>query len=305
MKIKYLALACSAFVLAACGGGSGEDDAVAGITTGGTVSLSMGDAPVDDVSKVYLTISAVEFGGDDGSTSDVAADSVTLSPPVTLNLLDYQNGEYFALFTSKTVDAGNYSWVRLKLDSDNPPEVVDDSGTHTLTIPSGSQTGIKLHGSGNLLVGSSSVHQYAIDLDLHRSLKQTGNGAYKLRPSYRLIDLTANLWRLSGNISVSRPVGCNGAIYVFKGSVTPDDIENPDDGVTITGTNSSDSVEPMIVEVVGTNTQYTIEDLTTGTYTVAFTCDVANDDPDKDDAVSFLGSEVVSVNSDTLNVTIN
>lgn len=309
MFLKAMAVTWSAVIVVACSGGGGEDDPGVSTSFDGTLTLQMGDAPVDNVKEVNITVSAIEFGGKDGSTSDVAVDTVEIDPPKTFNLLDYpnQSGEFFTLLDSEEVDAGEYSWVRLKLDEDNPPEVVDnDNDTFELSIPSGAQTGLKLHGSGTLSIDSGDTHQYAIDLDLHQSLKLTGAGVYKLKPSYRLIDLD-NVFSVSGQINVTLPGSCNGAVYVYKGNVEPDDIENPDDGSTISGTNSDDSVEPFIVEVLESDFSYTIDHLPGGIYTFAFTCDVDADDPDEDndDEVSFLGEATVTISGDTSNVSID
>lgn len=310
MILKTLAVTWSAMIVVACGGGDGEGDTSLTASDGsaGTVTLEMGDAPVDNLTAVNLTITAIEFGGDDGSTSDIASDTFEVPFPQEFNLLDYQNGEYFTLFDSVKVDSGDYAWVRLILDPNNPPEVVEQDGDRfTLSIPSGAQTGLKLSGSGTFLVTGNDTHHYAIDLDLHRSLKQTGNGTYKLKPSYRLVDLDANTWTLSGSIGLTPPVGCNGAIYVYRGNVIADDIENPDDGTTISGTDTADSVEPYIVKVIGSTRVYSIENLSTGTYTVAYTCDVEADSPDEDNdsQVDFLGSKSVTVSGDMSNIVID
>lgn len=304
--LKSLTLACAAALLAACNGGGGDDDDPALSTGGdGVLTLDIGDAPVDNLQEVNITVTAIEFGGDEGSTSDEAADVIELDSPVTVNLLEYQNGDFFNLLDTVDVSEGEYSWIRLRLDyDDRPPEVLEKNSLNykSLDIPSGEQTGLKLQGGGTLVIDGSEDHHYAIDIDLHRSLIQTGNGDYKLRPTYRLIDLNGEVFSISGAIDVNREIGCNGAIYVFKGNVTPDDIENPDDGESVSGVTSEDTVEPEIVVVVGSLTTYEINNLTAGTYTLAFTCDVDEDelDEDNDGTVVFLGREVVTNATSTM-----
>lgn len=311
MFLKAMAATGSALILVACGNGSGDDDLL-GVNTNseGVLTLDIGDAPVDNLDQVNITITAIEFGGDQGSTSDEAVDVVELDSPTTVDLLEFQNGVFYNLLDAVDVIEGEYEWIRFRLDyEDNPPNVVEKTSfaVKELEIPSGEQTGLKLHGDGTLVINGSEEHHYAIDIDLHRSLIQTGSGTYKLKPSYRLIDLGGDTFSVSGQVNVSRPIGCNGAIYVYKGSVTPDDIENADDGETVSGIDSSDSVEPFIVTVIGSSTTYTVNNLTTGTYTLAFTCDVEDDatDEDNDDTVIFLGeASVTNLTSDRTNVDI-
>jgi len=310
MFLKALAATWSAVIVVACGSGGGDDD-LPGVNTNstGVLTLEIGDAPVDNLQEVTLTVTAIEFGGDQGSTSEEAVDTVEIDPPREVNLLDFQNGTFYTLLDGVDVIEGDYEWIRLRLDyDDNPPYVVEkrSSTKFDLDIPSGEQTGLKLHGE-NLVIDGSGEHHYAIDIDLHRSLLQTGAGAYKLKPSYRLIDFDATTFSISGQISLVRPIGCNGAVYVYKGNVEPDDIENPDDGETVSGTNSSDSVEPFIVTVIESATSFTINNLAAGTYTLAFTCDVDEDelDEDNDGTVVFLGDpELVNLSSDVTNIVI-
>lgn len=303
---KPLFAAITAAMVISCGGGGGGNDDLptAGNGGEGTLTLGFGDAPVDDLQEVNLTITAVEFGGDDGSTSEDAVDVVELDVPREINLLDYQNGDFFDLLVGEDVVAGNYEWIRLRLDytDGSAPEVLvrGESIPRPLDIPSGEQTGLKLHGGGVLSVENNGDHHYGIDLDLHRSIIQTGNGGYKLKPSYRLINIEDS-YSISGRVLVDAPIGCNAAIYVFRGDVTPDDIENPDDGQTVPGVDEADTVEPLFVTVQDNATNYTVNNVAPGTYTVAFTCDAEDDelDEDNDQDVVFLGAPVVVEVEDT------
>lgn len=300
---KPLFAAITAVMVMSCGGGGGGDDDLptAGNSGDGTLTLGFGDAPVDDLVEVNLTVTAIEFGGDDGSTSEEAVDVVELDVPREINLLDYQNGDFFDLLVGENVVAGDYEWIRLRLDYESsPPSVLvrGESIARPLDIPSGEQTGLKLNGGGVLTIENNGEHHYGIDLDLHRSIIQTGNGGYKLKPSYRLIDIEDS-YSISGRVLTDVPAGCTGAIYVFRGDVTPDDIENPDDGEVIDGLDDSDAVEPLFVTVLdGTTTNgasYTLNNVAAGTYTLAFTCDSDEDDLDEDNDLNvvFRGTPVV------------
>ena len=58
-----------------------------------------------------------------------------------------------------------------------------DSVYHALTIPSGSQSGLKLNIHDTLLLGMT--YNIWIDFDAGRSIIKTGNGKYKLKPVIR------------------------------------------------------------------------------------------------------------------------
>jgi hypothetical protein len=77
-------------------------------------------------------------------------------------------------------------------------------------------------------------------------------------------------------------------VYVYEGSdVTPDDID--------TDVNTSDPVTTATVKPDNGTYSYQAGYLEAGSYTVAFTCDAAVDDPAIDDTLTFSGPTTVSV----------
>jgi hypothetical protein len=95
------------------------------------------------------------------------------------NLLGLQNGVDTLLATG-TVQAGTLQEIRLILGSNN--SVVVGGVTFPLTIPSGSESGLKIKVGKNIMAGIDSV---IVDFDAALSIKLEAGG-YKLRPVLRI-----------------------------------------------------------------------------------------------------------------------
>jgi hypothetical protein len=70
--------------------------------------------------------------------------NLTFSKEKTIDLLNLQSNASAPPLSGETVTAGNYQWIRLNLDLKNPRMVASNGNTYPLTVPSGSQTGLKL-----------------------------------------------------------------------------------------------------------------------------------------------------------------
>jgi hypothetical protein len=93
---------------------------------------------------------------------------------------------------------------------------------------------------------------------------------------------------LSGNVDSSL-INRNGsnAVYVYSGTVTPDDLG---------GTGAHPLTTAPVTQDNGACTfSYQLTGLTAGTYTVAFTNQAANDNPATNDAITFSGTAQVTV----------
>ena len=107
----------------------------------------------------------------------------TISQDTTaVNLLELTDGNY-AVLADSTLPAGEYSQVRLILSDANT--VMVDGELHDLEIPSSSQSGLKLNHPFEISDGLT--YSVTLDFDADRSIHQTGNGQYKMRPVIRLI----------------------------------------------------------------------------------------------------------------------
>ena len=182
-------------------GDDGNDDGNEDLTDGlddsdktGNIRTYLTDAP-GDFDEVWVTISAVEIhgyhgtysydGADGGVAGDggVEADSgpegyaepeasweTLVDETQTLDLLTLQN-DVTAVLGDAEVEPGEYSQLRLIVDS---ASVVVGEEEEDLTIPSGTQTGIKINLDFEVLPETEYV--IVLDFDAAESVKETGQG---------------------------------------------------------------------------------------------------------------------------------
>lgn len=264
----------------------------------GAFVLSITDAPVDSAEQVLVQFTGVEIQPADGDRI-----TVNYPNPKSINLLALQGGLRATLIEQLTLDEGSYSWIRLKVNAE--ADGIMDSyiriggADYELRVPGGSQTGLKLNTPFHVAGGQ--IVDFTIDFDLRKSVHQPngqnfmGAPVYYLRPTLRLID-TNESGVITGKIDplVFNGLSCSApdvgyGVYLYKGSVTPDDVDgsNPDPESTaaVTLNASSDYV-------------YTLPFIMPGNYTIAATCTADLDEPDMDDAgMVFVGASAVSVSA--------
>jgi hypothetical protein len=96
------------------------------------------------------------------------------------NLLAFRNG-LDTLLASASLPAGKISQIRLILGSNN--SVVVNGVNYPLATPSSQQSGLKLNVQAQLEAGIT--YKLWIDFDAGRSVVQTGNGKFQLKPVIR------------------------------------------------------------------------------------------------------------------------
>jgi hypothetical protein len=138
------------------------------------LQVRLTDAPAA-FDKVNVDIKEVRVNFRDDSTGWI---SLATNAKI-YNLLGLQNGVDTLLATG-TVQAGILKEIRLILGSDNT--VVVGGVSYPLTIPSGSESGLKIKVGKNLNVGLDSV---IVDFDAALSIKLEAGG-YKLRPVLKI-----------------------------------------------------------------------------------------------------------------------
>lgn len=288
--------------LAACssGGGTGSSN--------GTVSLGLIDGPVSGVTSIWLDITEVDLKPVNGTEL-----SFPLNPPVKKDLLSLTPDNSATLLDSVTVPAGQYEWVRLKVDNSNSYVMTDTGGQVPLSVPSG----IVRLVSGFTITADKHA-SFDIDWNARKGLVDpVGQTGYKLQPALRMIDMqqfgtlqgtvqTATIQAQANNCNADDPTNQNfdvgNVVYIYSGqNVTPDDIGGSGANPVATA-----DVKP---DANGAYTYKTI--LSPGDYTVAFTCQAANDDPTTDQSNSPTGMPPIvtflkpSNNMQTGNITIN
>ena len=300
---KLSAIASACLMLAACGGGSDSSDGT------GKLSVSITDAPISDAQSVTVNFLGVEVKPADGpavrfyfceNSGDPENPLVqeTECPPdnqhvESIDLLKQTAGASALLLDRVNIDAGKVNWVRLVL-AEKAGEIVLSTGTFPLTVPSGSQTGLKLN--RGFVVPDGGEAKVYIDFDVRKSIVEvhsTVPPSYMLKPTLRMVEDVYGA--IVGEVSTTlmTPECLGGSIYVFSGAgVTPDDIDR----------DQGDPVASALVNFDMTSGlfSYRADFLLPGDYTVAFVCADGvtqvddnmtlvepADDPDLDDLLSF------------------
>lgn len=96
------------------------------------------------------------------------------------NLLDFQNG-IDTVLAEQVVPTGALQEVRFVLGDDN--SITIDNVNYPLTIPGGSESGLKIKLNKQLQPDLDSL---VIDFDVALSILQTGTGDYKLKPVLKI-----------------------------------------------------------------------------------------------------------------------
>ena len=285
---RFLAVLTGAAALALLPGCSDEGGT-------GRLSLAVTDAPVDGATAVVVQFTGVEVKPADGS-----ARAFDFDAPRQIDLLALTGTDSELLLDDVEVPSGRYNWVRLKVDANEDGIAdsyidLDDGSRHELEIPSGDETGLKLH--SGFRVPNGGAASFTLDFDLRKSVHEPmdAGDSFKLRPTLRIVD-NATIGSIAGTVQGALVVpGCTPAVYVFAGSgVTPDDVDAIE----------PDPVSSAVPELnAGTgNFDYTVGFLATGAYTVSFTCNAAADNPATSDTLVFVGTQDATVTADQATV---
>lgn len=250
-------------------------------TGSGQFSLNLTDAPIDSAQNVFVQFSGIELKGKDTHT-------FTFDSPKKIDLLDLQGSTSVSLLDNQTLPAGKYQWIRLIVDTDKTLDtyiVMDDGTENELTIPGGSETGLKLVRGFSISENGNS--NFTVDFDVRKSVVDSNSG-YHLKPALRIVD-NLEIGHIKGSVDASLfAQSCTTpTIYAFSGSVTPMDIS----GAT------SDPVSTALVTLDGIDSTYKYEIgfLETGTYTLGLTCESQLDNVETVETINFISTQEVLV----------
>ena len=247
------------------------------------MKLAVADAPIDGAQAVVVKFTGIELTGNSGNPVDISFASAK-----SIDLLN-QSGTASAVLFDQPIPAGSYGQIRLMVvangDPNNSYVTLSDGTTHGLQVPSGSETGLKL--VSGFTVPASGVVDYTIDFDLRQAITcpPGQSPACILKPVERLVD-NSTVGNIQGTVSNTLvPSGCTPGVYLYNGTATaPEDMN----GMAMAG----DANQPLASKVPVAASQppyyYQFTFLPPGTYTVAFTCQAAQDNPDQaDNSVTF------------------
>jgi hypothetical protein len=144
------------------------------------VNIRMTDEP-GPYDKVLIDLRGVEITG-----SDNKAVTLNVNPGI-YNLLDFSNG-LDTLIAYGNLENPTVQQIRLLLGPNN--SVVVKNISYPLSTPSAEQSGLKLQVHETLQAGV--LYNILLDFDANKSIVETGNGAYKLKPVIRTIQVATS-----------------------------------------------------------------------------------------------------------------
>lgn len=288
--VNNIFLLLLAAALAACNGSSSSGG-------NGALTLAVADTPIDSATHVTVVFTGVEVQPADGMGDNGKPLEFDFSTPKTVDLLDQQQGRSAVLLDGVSLAAGDYAWIRLKIDVGQSSITLTDGSVHPLRIPSGDQTGLKL--VSGFAVAAGNTTSFTVDFNLRQAVV-LASGTYMLKPALRIVDnlqvgtlvgSVANTVTIGG-VAISDP-SCGPAVYIYSGSnVTPVDI------------NTTSAVQPLTTATLtldATTGKYDYSEgfLQAGNYTVALVC-AAKDDPATADALTFSATKDATVSANTV-----
>ena len=144
------------------------------------LNVYLTDAPAA-YDAVNIDVVSVEIKSTDDQ-SDNGWQQLTLAKAGVYNLLDFRNG-MDTLLSSVELPAGKVSQLRLILGSNNSVVINGNSIPLPLQTPSAQQSGLKFNIHADLAEGVT--YKVWIDFDAARSIVNTGNNNYILKPVIR------------------------------------------------------------------------------------------------------------------------
>jgi hypothetical protein len=171
----------SLFLFQACKKDAAISGPVANPAGMGAVKINLTDAPGNYL-EVNVDIKQVRIHVSDDSTSNDGWLDLPTNAGI-YNLLDLQNGIDTTVVDSTFIPAGKVSQIRFVLGPDCSV-MTSDSVLHDLKVPSGEQSGLKINVHKSIPLGQA-LH-VLLDFDAEKSIKQTGNGNFMMKPVIRV-----------------------------------------------------------------------------------------------------------------------
>lgn len=140
-----------------------------------TVKVNLTDAPADyEQVNIDLKQVQIQFADDSSNWQNLQ------TTEGMYDLLQLQNG-VDTLIGTGTFPQSTVHQLRLILGDDN--NIVVDGETHPLTVPSGSESGLKVKVHKKL---NQTIEELIVDFDAGLSVHQDGQGNYMLRPVLKM-----------------------------------------------------------------------------------------------------------------------
>jgi hypothetical protein len=216
-KTAYITLAAALILFAGSCDRNGSNDSQ------GRLVIKVTDDPFDinNIESATVKITKVEIK----KTGDGIKDGnswVTLSEDtVTVDILDLRNGVTQTLLDLQLPE-GEYDYIRLYVDEAGL-KLIDLPDTYNVKVPSGQQTGIKIHVNPSVVVSGGLTSELLIDFDLSRSFVLRGNmnnnNGFIFKPVIRATNLTT-AGRIEGMVKDTSDVKVKEAkVWITKDTI--------------------------------------------------------------------------------------
>jgi hypothetical protein len=254
-------------------------------SNGGTVSIALMDRPVDGIAELWVTISEVWLKPAGTGPAEMLPMTTT---PMTVNLLALGADTASVLVDDATVAPGDYNWIELKIEDADITQsyaINDVGGTEPVDVdvPSG-----KIRLVSGFTVGDAQAVRLLFDWDVRKGLTNpVGRPGYLLRPAFRILNVdeygsvsgTITTATLAAETTCAMPDDTDVVVYVYEGSVTPDEIGGSPEPLTTVNAWPSTSVS-------GEYEYRTV--LMPGEYTLALTCEGSLDTDADGDGITLI-----------------
>ncbi|MEZ8447858.1 DUF4382 domain-containing protein [Vibrio splendidus] len=314
--MKYLKeTALASLVLAGlvgCGGDSGSSSSTTPIT------LSVSDAPIDDIKDVTVTFSKVALlpgqGGtplvydvyktdENGNYVDKNGDPLPDGEdpiPLSVNLLDYQGSDALPLIKNEVIPVGSYKLCVFANDGDHPTDpsyvIENDDMTRELTVKGegACPQGVGKEDNAGVLYFNNSFNvnqqsnDFVVEFDLRRGLKNSSSlPDYTIqRTSVSLIN-TVKTGNIEGTVATTTFGSCNPtndntyvqSVYLYEGNVDKADMAP----IGSPAEKKPITSASVTLNKAQTNYEFSLGFIDPGTYSLGYTC-TAQYDSDEDNA---------------------
>jgi hypothetical protein len=299
-----------AFLVAACGGSTSESSVPVVLPS---FSLSVSDAPVDDLSEVVVCFNQIELkgGSEDiiftvGNETEMMTENnlcldnndEVIPNTVGVDLLKFTGSDSIALVNDITIEAGNYTQLRL----------IISEGSYGIDAQTGEKIDVRIPSNELKLDGFTaalgSIVDFTLEFDLNKAMTNpVGQAGYILKPrGVRLID-NAEAGHITGTVSetllldnqcapLSDPNAKVASVYLY---VSPDlNIDALEDNGGNENSNLPYASSAVVFNSEESNYSFEIGYIKSGEYTIAVTCET-EDDPEVDDEINFITLQNVTV----------
>ena len=269
------------------------------------VSFGVSDTPVIGLASVVITIDRIilnQPGNPDVIIDRFTSDELGVmdEDTITIDLLDYRGEDNLLIVGPVEVNVAEYQNLRLEiLDNDINRSYAEElgGGIRPLRVPSGELT------LGRFEVEDSGDQTFILEFGLRKSMTYNpGPDRYILKPrGVRIVEVGRGT-TIGGAINTdffNGPPPCDekgdplvgNVMYIYQG-IGLDATEFADNFDPALGPDAAvNFLEPFAAETVEPDGTYLFSYLPAGDYTLAFSCDAVDDDPDFDDGITIPSPE--------------